>query len=377
MSNAQWPPDSSAEVKIPLQRFSARLGSLGDGQVEDLPGRANSAIDGDSAEVALGSPAEDAQTALALAVVPGEPQENLDPQLPDEHQPALGEVITLPHVPPQPLDAAPSSGDHEPEQFDSEPPPVRSDAEENAPAAQDEAVTAVSPYATEAPLEVSPIFTALDAEENAAAAPPPDHGPTLDAPDADLPLSPPFALIETNENGIVSVVPQSASGETAIDTSDNDANPATADANATAAETHAPTPELDTVTGAEQAPPPEALQEAAARIAAEANATAVALENLKRLLANKAVVPAAAEVHETGPERTEPPPLPIYRAPVQLPVTPPPMVAMPLAAASLSTFEDDVAPPYRRRGAAVGSFLAGFALSWVFGAVLYVYLTAG
>ena len=238
-------------------------------------------------------------------------------------------------------------------------------------------MTAVSQNATEAPLEVSPIFTALDAEENAAAAPRPDHGATLDAPDADLPLSPPFELIETNENEIVSVVPQSASDETAIDTSDNAANPATADASATAAETHAPPPELDAVTDAEQAPPPEPLQEAAARIAAEANATAVALENLKRLLANKAVIPTAAEVHETGPERTEPPPLPIYRAPVQLPVTPPPMVAMPLAAASLSTFEDDVPPPYRQRGAAVGSFLAGFALSWVFGAVLYVYLTAG
>ena len=76
-------------------------------------------------------------------------------------------------------------------------------------------------------------------------------------------------------------------------------------------------------------------------------------------------------------ELTEPPPIPAYRPAVQLPVTPPPMIAAPVAATALSYFEDDDTPPRRRWGSPLGSFFAGFALSWVFGAVLYVYLTAG
>ena len=113
---------------------------------------------------------------------------------------------------------------------------------------------------------------------------------------------------------------------------------------------------------------------------AEANATAAALENLKRLLMHRLPEPyiaGASNRQEAGPELTEPPPIPAYRPAVQLPVTPPPMIAAPVAATALSYFEEDDAPPSRRWGVALGSFFAGFALSWVFGAVLYVYLTAG
>jgi hypothetical protein len=52
------------------------------------------------------------------------------------------------------------------------------------------------------------------------------------------------------------------------------------------------------------------------------------------------------------------------------------MVEPPQAATSLAPFPDDDLPP-RRPVAAVGSFFAGFALSWVLGAALYVFLTAG
>ena len=53
------------------------------------------------------------------------------------------------------------------------------------------------------------------------------------------------------------------------------------------------------------------------------------------------------------------------------------MIAAPIAETEPSYFEAYDDEPPRRRRAALGSFFAGFALSWVFGAVLYVYLTAG
>ena len=118
--------------------------------------------------------------------------------------------------------------------------------------------------------------------------------------------------------------------------------------------------------------PAEALEDdAAARIAAEANATAAALENLKRLLMHRLPEPyiaGASNRQEAGPELTEPPPIPAYRPAVQLPVTPPPMIAAPVAATALSYFEEDDAPP--RRWLSVGSFFAGLALTVVFGTVL-------
>lgn len=370
MSDAQWPPDSGAEVKIPLQRFGARLGSLGDGQVEDLPGHASSAIDGEAIEISVSIPAEDGHAAVVSEGAPDDTQENPELASPEVQQSASDEVIALPPMPPHPLDAAPPSEDRESEHLDTEP-PSPSDADDVSSPAQHHASALASPRATESPLAVSPIFSALDAAEEAAEAEPPDHGPTLETADTGFP-QPPFELIETKEDK-PSAIAQPASDALGSDTCENDANLAGVTAHTTLDHPDAPQ-EFVPTPDAEQPPPPEALQGAAARIAAEADATAAALENLKRLLANKGAIPAV-DVHEIGPERTEPPPIPIYRAPLQLPVTPPPMV--PLAAASVSLFEDYAAPQHRRPAAAVGSFLAGFALSWVLGAVLYVYLTAG
>ena len=111
------------------------------------------------------------------------------------------------------------------------------------------------------------------------------------------------------------------------------------------------------------------------RITAEANATAHALENLKRLLAHK--LPNLA-IEEAS------------RPPEAIPVQPPPILSAPSAPFDAADFahQDDAIeefplPPIagkmhgRRAGFALGSFLSGFAASWVFGAVLYAYLTFG
>jgi hypothetical protein len=119
------------------------------------------------------------------------------------------------------------------------------------------------------------------------------------------------------------------------------------------------------------------LHDAAAKIAEEANATAEALESLKRLLHHN--LPLLDTMATPAPAESSPPsPIPAYQAPVHQPVTPPPMI--PLAATPLPDMSDmpEYAPPPRARsGMPVGGFLAGFALSWVFGAVLYAYLIMG
>ncbi len=106
------------------------------------------------------------------------------------------------------------------------------------------------------------------------------------------------------------------------------------------------------------------------RIAAEADATAQALENLKRLLAHKLPDLSA----ETTARPTD-----------LIPVQPPPIQA---AAPTDFAHQDDgienfeFPPPRgerhgRRAGFAFGSFFSGFAASWIFGAVLYAYLMFG
>lgn len=108
------------------------------------------------------------------------------------------------------------------------------------------------------------------------------------------------------------------------------------------------------------------------KIAAEADATAQALENLKRLLAHKLPdLTAAGSLAEQGTPPAPPPiepPVPSRLEPVDYPDR-----------------DEDVdiaftpAEDSHGRGGrlAVGSFLAGFAASWVFGAALYAYLVFG
>ncbi len=120
--------------------------------------------------------------------------------------------------------------------------------------------------------------------------------------------------------------------------------------------------------------------DAATRLAADANAAAEALANLKRLLErqlpNVAEDPAPA-VPEAGAQTSAGAPA--------APAMPPPL---PLHAvrdgSGRTTLRPAVlAPPPPRRAQTervrfdVRGFLAGFALSWAFGAVLYLFMTSG
>jgi hypothetical protein len=125
---------------------------------------------------------------------------------------------------------------------------------------------------------------------------------------------------------------------------------------------------------------------AAAKLAADANAAAEALENLKRLLERQlpdvavglaAPAPVASSTAWTpgpAPEAPRPPPLPPPvssvredRSGIRYPQpAPEPHVPVPRRrpAAERSRFD-------------VRGFFAGFALSWAFGVVLYLFMTAG
>lgn len=127
---------------------------------------------------------------------------------------------------------------------------------------------------------------------------------------------------------------------------------------------------------APQPEPPDEHDSTAQKIAAEATATAEALENLKRLLVHKIPLQASEGALQrppflhaqarTPPEAIAPvlPPGPLQPEDIPLPhheaaIDPP----------ALATQAE------RRRGRFdIRGFLAGFALSWAFGAALYMYL---
>jgi hypothetical protein len=226
-------------------------------------------------------------------------------------------------------------------------------------------------------IEVSPIFSALDAAEVAAEARQ-QASPALqmDAFDVGILLAPAEPMQDAEETRAQPEDLPQPTDPDALDMAASESLADTAELDSSARNEVADEPSH----AAEEARPSELLQDAAARIAAEANATAAALENLKRLLVHKLPDPAIPDetiavphrAEESTP-RAEPPPVPAYRPPAHLPVEPPPMV-VPLAAASMELSDYE---PVRRPAPAVGSFLAGFALSWIMGAVLYVYLTSG
>jgi hypothetical protein len=125
--------------------------------------------------------------------------------------------------------------------------------------------------------------------------------------------------------------------------------------------------------------------DAAVQLAADANVAAEALESLKRLLEHKQQLesrlpPPAPEamVHPASggddafahapiaPAGPRPPPMPLH---AEREISRGPSRAMLPALRPRPTPE--------RRGLDVRGFLAGFALSWAFGVVLYLFLTAG
>jgi hypothetical protein len=128
--------------------------------------------------------------------------------------------------------------------------------------------------------------------------------------------------------------------------------------------------------------------DAAVRLAADASVAAETLENLKRLLEHKqqlesqltqlAVGSAPAPASDNADDVSAPEPLP-------LPPLPLPLHAEQGGTGGTATGSAVLPPPPRRRrrapperrGFDVRGFMAGFALSWAFGAVLYLFMTAG
>jgi hypothetical protein len=145
----------------------------------------------------------------------------------------------------------------------------------------------------------------------------------------------------------------------------------------TAFDSHEPSA-VETVrfeTDSAPSPDDEHHETAAQKIAAEASATAEALESLKRLL-----------IHKMPPQSTEGA---LERPPFLQAPPPPALREMDYAGREPSRREEPVLQPRpmpsdmptlpqdvyrRRRGFEVRGFLAGFALSWALGAALYVYL---
>jgi hypothetical protein len=123
--------------------------------------------------------------------------------------------------------------------------------------------------------------------------------------------------------------------------------------------------------------------DAAAKLAADANAAAEALENLKRLLERQ--LPNVAAGPPASAPRADAEAWPAASAP---PTRPPPLPAAPLHrvgdGGGLPEPEPQLpAPlsprrmPAERQRLDIRGFLAGFALSWAFGVVFYLFMTAG
>lgn len=357
------------------------LDALGDGLPADESASAPDADAGESDPVADAAvPSADVHTPPSQ-----EPSDDLQPmldlRLPDS--PPLtssspGEVISLTSEPFDPDLAAPSHPELGPAAFGLEvSAPLEADVSgQRSHSDAGGAAAAVDIPVEIVPVEISPIFSALDAVERDAEAAR-QRDPASEPDTFSEILLPRSQWAEIEEEPAAPAVSPQAPEAPAADPPEFEGDAGSTTEAAASSETQQ---DSDAPPNAiEQAPPSEMLQDAAARIAAEASATAAALENLKRLLVHNRAEPDIAALHnllEPSPERTEPPPIPVYRSPARLPITPPPMVEPPQAMTSLSRFADDDLPP-RRPVAAVGSFFAGFALSWVLGAVLYVFLTAG
>ena len=186
------------------------------------------------------------------------------------------------------------------------------------------------------------------------------------------------------ETGLLAAAPSSAVAEAAAD----------AGLRAEATEDfHAPADDTLQVAAASPVPSagaPESARplasafDAATRLAADANAAAAALGNLKRLLERQ--LPGVAE--SPAPAAAEAGIQTSASAPAA-PAMPPPLPTLPLHAvrdgSGRTTLRPAVlAPPPPPRRAQpervrfdVRGFLAGFALSWAFGVVLYLFMTAG
>jgi hypothetical protein len=322
----------------------------------------------ENGEAALAAPAP-LDTSISLAADTDAPERNGDP--------AADSIIILP--PPLPTDEtaaceaisdAPAldlSAQHAPLA-----PAPEQENDEAASAGEDALLPVAHQHANGSPatglLEMSPIFGAIEAAERVTAAQQPLPTPQFDAFEVGLVVLRPPTL------------PNGYDAEITAPPSDTD----TAVELQPWAPEHLPSdlvflPVTEPDPPSMQGPPPlleDVPPDTAAKIAEEANATAVALEALKQLLAEKLPeLEAAAARHAAQSSFRDVHSVadPLQR--LHTPVSPPPMVPAHVAAAALPYAGSEPAP--RGRGAMVGSFLAGFSLSWVVGAVLYMFLTAG
>ena len=130
--------------------------------------------------------------------------------------------------------------------------------------------------------------------------------------------------------------------------------------------------------------------DAAVRLAADASVAAEALENLKRLLERKQQLESqlphlAAGSQPTAASGEADVPALTPQQPLALPPLPLPLHAEQDAAGGSTAGTTVLPPPPRRRRRPpperrvfdVRGFMAGFALSWAFGVVLYLFMTAG
>jgi hypothetical protein len=322
----------------------------------------------ENGEAALAAPAP-LDTSISLAADTDAPERNGDP--------AADRIIILP--PPLPTDetAAREAISDAPtldlSMQDAPLAPAPEQTNDEAASAGEDALPPVTgQHANGSPptglVEMSPIFGAIEAAERVTAAQQPLPTPQFDAFEVGLVVSRPSALPNGYDAEIAAPPTDTATTE--------ELQPATPE--------HPPS-DLVFLPATEPDPPsaqdaPPLLEDVppdtAAKIAEEANATAMALEALKQLLAEKlpeleaAAARHAAQGSFRGVHSVADPLRPLHA-----PVSPPPMVPAHVAAAALPYAEPEPAP--RRRAAVVGSFLAGFSLSWVVGAVLYMFLTAG
>jgi hypothetical protein len=394
MSDAQLPLDTGEGENGPSQRSDAPFDDAGvilvaspDAWVHappQKPGTTEAEIDGEASAYAHANVAAPAPDALTGEKAVGEFQPMLDLGLPDTPHGCLeqGGVPTLTsELMTAQLNVSPPHDD-QPSVVVEPDDPGRADASEAATVQlwpHDD--TRGAGLAADILTEISPIFSALDAAETAAGTAEHDESTLYpDAFDTGVPL-PRTPLIDRLEATVAQTGSMLSPESSATDPPATDTTAAIDAAIENAASPELTPPEDATDTPSEQDQTSHGLlqDEAAARIAAEASATAAALENLKRLLAHKLSEPGIQTVpyyQDINPDNTSPPPIPVYRPPVQVPVVPPPMVAAPIAETAPSFEAYDDAPP-RRRWVSFGSFFAGFALSWVLGAVLYVFLTGG
>jgi hypothetical protein len=128
--------------------------------------------------------------------------------------------------------------------------------------------------------------------------------------------------------------------------------------------------------------------DAAVRLAADASVAAEALENLKRLLERKQQL--ESQLPHLAADASSAPASDDADVPASTPQQPLPPLPLPLhaeqdAAGGSASSTTVLPPPPRRRRRPpperrvfdVRGFMAGFALSWAFGVVLYLFMTAG